>query len=280
MATEILQVNSSRFFGTDLSNVLKDKNLNNVISRQNLLKKKTKLPIKKYEPRLTNRKLFITDGETKQLKIEEINAKVEDFPPQIEKTLELMVEKLIADENSTVLTPVKPILKYDREFLLKFKDCNIKPIGMTLLPEITRKPGTEQPIPLQQVWLPKPQTEGFKKIPKSKEDDGHRLQQREKQIEFGKNTDGYKRYREDVPKKRRTRDEPQTPDKYQKCSKRSWDGQIRKWRRLLHKYDKNAKEGEIDFDIENTEDITEMDVIDELQELNLKTNDEVLLVDM
>jgi len=83
-----------------------------------------------------------------------------------------------------------------------------------------------------------------------------------------------------VPKKRRTRDEPQTPDKYQKCSKRSWDGQIRKWRRLLHKYDKNAKEGEIDFDIENTEDITEMDVIDELQELNLKTNDEVLLVDM
>jgi len=163
MATEILQVNSSRFFGTDLSNVLKDKNLNNVISRQNLLKKKTKLPIKKYEPRLTNRKLFITDGETKQLKIEEINAKVEDFPPQIEKTLELMVEKLIADENSTVLTPVKPILKYDREFLLKFKDCNIKPIGMTLLPEITRKPGTEQPIPLQQVWLPKPQTEGFKK---------------------------------------------------------------------------------------------------------------------
>jgi len=31
--------------------------------------------------------------------------------------------------------------------------------------------------------------------------------------------------------------DPQTPDKYQLCSKRSWDGQISRWRRLLHEYD-------------------------------------------
>lgn len=30
---------------------------------------------------------------------------------------------------------------------------------------------------------------------------------------------------------------PNTPDKYQRCSKRSWDGQVRKWRRELHEWD-------------------------------------------
>lgn len=30
---------------------------------------------------------------------------------------------------------------------------------------------------------------------------------------------------------------PVTPRKGQKCSKRSWDGQVRKWRRQLHSYD-------------------------------------------
>lgn len=33
-----------------------------------------------------------------------------------------------------------------------------------------------------------------------------------------------------------------TPDPFQVCSKRSWDGQIRKWRRLLHKYDPQGHE--------------------------------------
>jgi hypothetical protein len=30
---------------------------------------------------------------------------------------------------------------------------------------------------------------------------------------------------------------PRTPDKNQQCSKRSWDGQVRKWRRALHQWD-------------------------------------------
>lgn len=38
-------------------------------------------------------------------------------------------------------------------------------------------------------------------------------------------------------RKDRKRDDPRTPDKYQVCSKRSWDGQISKWRRLLHRFD-------------------------------------------
>ena len=32
------------------------------------------------------------------------------------------------------------------------------------------------------------------------------------------------------------------------CSKRSWDGQIRKWRRLLHEFDPPKGEDEVDAD--------------------------------
>lgn len=38
----------------------------------------------------------------------------------------------------------------------------------------------------------------------------------------------------------RQRSDPRTPDIYQCCSRRSWDGQIKKWRRMLHKYDDNG----------------------------------------
>ncbi len=35
--------------------------------------------------------------------------------------------------------------------------------------------------------------------------------------------------------------DPKTPDKYQKCSKRSWDGQVSKWRRRLHEWDPKSE---------------------------------------
>lgn len=46
----------------------------------------------------------------------------------------------------------------------------------------------------------------------------------------------------------RTKAHPRTPDIRQVCSKRSWDGQIRKWRRLLHEYDPPKGEDEEDPD--------------------------------
>ena len=81
------------------------------------------------------------------------------------------------------------------------------------------------------------------------EQDPHRLSQRQKQIDYGKNTSGYARYRRLVPVDRRRRRgavdgegrrHPRTPDVHQQCSKRSWMGQLRKWRQDLHDWDENS----------------------------------------
>eukprot|EP01018_Ginkgo_biloba_P035703 Gb_35894 [translate_table: standard] len=79
---------------------------------------------------------------------------------------------------------------------------------------------------------------------KHEEIDPHRLSQRQKQIDYGKNTLGYERYIELVPRDQRKKDDIQTPDVKQVCSKRRWDGQVRKWRRLLHEFDHLVSENE------------------------------------
>jgi len=67
--------------------------------------------------------------------------------------------------------------------------------------------------------------------------DDQRLVQRQKQIDYGYRTVGYVRYRLLVSKEGRKPDHPRTPKKAQGCSKRSWDGQLKKWRRDLHLWD-------------------------------------------
>jgi len=75
-------------------------------------------------------------------------------------------------------------------------------------------------------------------------DELRRLGQRQKQIDFGYKTIGYLKYIKECPKNQRNKQRqekglicPVTPRKQQDCSKRSWDGQIRKWRRELHSWD-------------------------------------------
>mmetsp|Transcript_38949 Transcript_38949/g.62751 ORF Transcript_38949/g.62751 Transcript_38949/m.62751 type:complete len:301 (-) Transcript_38949:2029-2931(-) len=69
-----------------------------------------------------------------------------------------------------------------------------------------------------------------------------RIIKRQKQIDFGKATEGYMNYLAKVPKNKRKPDPvryPRTPDRTEHISKRSWDYKVRRWRRLLHNWDIN-----------------------------------------
>lgn len=69
------------------------------------------------------------------------------------------------------------------------------------------------------------------------ETDPEILARRQKQIDYGKNTIGYDRYRQLVPKEKRTNRDPRTPPKHVKYSRRAWDGMVRIWRQQLHAWD-------------------------------------------
>ncbi|XP_045039893.2 LOW QUALITY PROTEIN: oocyte-specific histone RNA stem-loop-binding protein 2-like [Desmodus rotundus] len=64
------------------------------------------------------------------------------------------------------------------------------------------------------------------------------LQRRQKQIDYGKHTPGYQCFLQQIPKTQRQPGlHPQTPNKNRRYSRRSWDAQIRQWRRALHSWD-------------------------------------------
>uniref|UniRef100_A0A0A9WKV3 Histone RNA hairpin-binding protein n=2 Tax=Lygus hesperus TaxID=30085 RepID=A0A0A9WKV3_LYGHE len=75
------------------------------------------------------------------------------------------------------------------------------------------------------------------------ETDPEVLARRQKQIDYGKNTLGYERYRELVPKEQRNKMHPKTPPIGIKFSRRAWDGLIRVWRQRLHFWDSPAEGG-------------------------------------
>lgn len=68
------------------------------------------------------------------------------------------------------------------------------------------------------------------------ETDAHRIAQRQRQIDFGKNTLAYDRFIGLCPRHSRQRDDPMTPLPNQKCSKRSFVGQIIAWRKKVYQY--------------------------------------------
>ena len=79
------------------------------------------------------------------------------------------------------------------------------------------------------------------KLAKSLEQDSEVLRKRQKQINYGKLTAEYQKYALAVLKKDRELFHPRTPNKFRKCSRRKFDGQIKKWRKLLHVWDENPE---------------------------------------
>ena len=68
-------------------------------------------------------------------------------------------------------------------------------------------------------------------------DDAHKLAQRQKQIDYGKNTTAYERFLREVPQRERKPRDPRTPDITEPTSKRQFDGLVKAWRRSLHEWE-------------------------------------------
>ena len=69
------------------------------------------------------------------------------------------------------------------------------------------------------------------------------LQRRQKQIDYGKNNLHYDNFIQKVPKNRRHRRDPRTPDKYLKYSRRQWDGLVRAWKKQVHDWNNSQPGG-------------------------------------
>jgi len=65
----------------------------------------------------------------------------------------------------------------------------------------------------------------------------NQITQREKQVTYGKVTEGYQNYIAIIPKSMRHLKDPNTPPKKHPYSKRCWDGLVRAWRKRLHHWD-------------------------------------------
>lgn len=66
------------------------------------------------------------------------------------------------------------------------------------------------------------------------------LKQRERQIAFGKATEGYRRYAEAVPRAERRPYHPVTPRASMASSRRCFRSAVSAWRRALHDWDSVA----------------------------------------
>jgi len=192
-----------------------------------------------------------------------------------DETLYHALEKIILVEDPKTLKPIgSPATASSApDGSRNGSPASVKKSQPILIPPKTTR---DNAIPFRREWRLKPNLDEVENIQtsrkflkdkkeKPRESDDHRLSQRQKQIDYGKNTVGYENFIKLITKEKRLKEHPRTPDKYQVCSKRAWDGQVRKWRRQLHAYD---PEGELsDDDAEIIDQNEQQDLIDQLDEL-------------
>lgn len=162
------------------------------------------------------------------------------IPHKVEQSYANVAKKETRTTNNENMENCTPLPKDIR----KMGNSNVKPLTpLKSKPQPAILPQTNLDISMDSLSLNLsrdvdeficPDTENKGSQPASEE---RKLEQRSKQVVYGYNTEGYKNYISQVPKSQRKKGMPQTPDKYQSCSKRSWDGQVRAWRRQLHQYD-------------------------------------------
>jgi len=93
---------------------------------------------------------------------------------------------------------------------------------------------------------------------KNLEIDPETLRKRQKRVNYGKVTTEYQKYILQVPRKKRESFHPKTPNKFRKCSRRKFDGQIKMWRKLLHAWDEDPEQLlDMNFDEASDNDITD-----------------------
>ena len=76
---------------------------------------------------------------------------------------------------------------------------------------------------------------------KRKKVDEETIRRRQKQIDYGKNNTSYDYYKKKVPKNKRPRYYPRTPDITLEYSRRQWDGLIKSWKLRVHDWVKKDK---------------------------------------
>lgn len=133
----------------------------------------------------------------------------------------------------------------------------------------------DRPLKRRRLWC---ETVTLRALANGVETDVHRISQRQKQIDFGKNTPAYDRFNKLCPRPLRRFGDPMTPLPNQKCSKRSFAGQITSWKKRVYEYVAKLDEGEEGGNIAQGEDGPASDAIKGKERSSISKDDALIKI--